>query len=169
MSGDRMPGEDAWGHSPRLKRQPHDALSLGFLLIADPSVSYVEGESTATLSYAPLPNRSGSATITVTVTDAGADQIFGSGDEATVARDFLVNVLATNDPPTFFFSDGSVSVAEDSGRQTIDNFIVGISPGGLPDESGQQLLDFVITTDDVSSRSRRPRSCLGTDCWECLN
>ena len=117
-------------------------------LIADPSVSYVEGESTATLSYAPLPNRSGSATITVTVTDAGADQIFGSGDEATVARDFLVNVLATNDPPTFFFSDGSVSVAEDSGRQTIDNFIVGISPGGLPDESGQQLLDFVITTDD---------------------
>jgi len=40
-------------------------------LIANPTVNYVDGQSTATLSFEPLTNKTGTAKITVTLTDDG--------------------------------------------------------------------------------------------------
>lgn len=45
-------------------------------LIADPTVSYIQGQETATLSYAPVANTIGSATITLTLTDDGVPEGF---------------------------------------------------------------------------------------------
>src|SRR5439155_26813257 len=68
-------------------------------LIPDPSVSYTSPNSSGSLSYTPLANQSGSATITVTVHDAGLDWIAGNGDDNICSRSFTVTVTPINDAP----------------------------------------------------------------------
>ena len=66
-------------------------------LIANPIVTYNSPNSTATLSYTPIANQSGTALITVTVQDNGGT---ANGGIDTVAQNFTVNVTAVNDPVT---------------------------------------------------------------------
>ncbi len=61
-------------------------------LIADPAMTYTQGNATAMLSYSPIANQHGTATITVTVNDGGQGGI--------VSRQFIVTVLALNTAPT---------------------------------------------------------------------
>ncbi|MBM3969022.1 MAG: YHYH protein [Planctomycetes bacterium] len=100
------------------------------------------------LRYTPAAQRSGVATITMVVTDAGPDLNFGTTDDQTITRFFTVTVTPVNDRPRV---DAAVSL--DSGvpttgplevnanltlplvSHTID--LTGIDPG--PFESTQQL------------------------------
>ncbi len=59
-------------------------------LIPHPTVAYTSPTSTGTLSFAPVANASGTATITVTVSDGAL----------TTARQFTVTVTPVNDAPT---------------------------------------------------------------------
>ena len=68
-------------------------------LILNPTVTYTSSNTTGALSYAPLANQNGSATITVTVRDAGLDDVPGNADDAVIERTFVVSVNAVNDPP----------------------------------------------------------------------
>ncbi len=71
------------------------ATSSDSSLIPNPTVDHLPGASTATLVYTPNMNASGDTTITVTIRDAGADQIFGTADDAEIRQSFVVGVLAT--------------------------------------------------------------------------
>ena len=56
-------------------------------LIAQPTVSYVSPNAMGSLSFAPVPNANGKATINVTVDDGG-------GVNTVVTRSFTVTVLS---------------------------------------------------------------------------
>ena len=63
------------------------------VLIPTPAVIYSKGSSTSTLTFAPATNASGAAVITVTLNDGGASNNLTS-------QNFIVTVIAVNDPPT---------------------------------------------------------------------
>jgi len=65
-------------------------------LIPTPTVTYASPNPTGILSFAPLANQSGSATITVIVQDDGGT---ANGGCNTISRTFTVTVNPVNDPP----------------------------------------------------------------------
>ena len=69
------------------------AVSSNPSLIPTPAVTYASPNSTGTLRFTPVPNASGSATITVTIND-------GQGINNITTRSFNVAVAAVNDAPT---------------------------------------------------------------------
>jgi hypothetical protein len=69
------------------------ATSSNTTLIPNPSVTYTSPSSTGTISLKPALNQSGTATITVTVSD-------GQATNGSITRTFAVNVTAVNDTPT---------------------------------------------------------------------
>jgi hypothetical protein len=69
------------------------ATSSNTALIPHPTVSYTSPNSAGSLSYTPISNANGSATITVTVNDQQASN-------NTFSRTFTVTVNAVNDAPT---------------------------------------------------------------------
>ena len=62
-------------------------------VIPNPTVNYTSPNTTGTLTFTPVTNASGSATVTVTVNDGGVSN-------NTIARTFTVTVNAVNDTPT---------------------------------------------------------------------
>lgn len=81
------------------------AVSGNLPLLANPTVAYSSPATTGTLSYAPKANQSGSAIVTVTVTDsAGGSQ----------QRSFTVAVNAVNDPPSASNLSAAQSYTEDA-------------------------------------------------------
>lgn len=93
------------------------ATSSNPTLIASPiSVNYTSAGSTGSLSYTPEPGQFGTAVITVTVKDNGG--VFGSLDQDTVVRTFVVRVAEVNDAPTGV-DDAVADIAEDSGNLAI--------------------------------------------------
>ena len=74
-----------------------------------------------------MASQSGTASITVTVTDGGLDSNLATTvDNAVTTEDFDVEVLAINDPPTIDPID-DVTVTEDSATFSID--LTGITAG----------------------------------------
>lgn len=93
-------------------------------LIPNPSVSYSSPNSSGSISYTPVANQSGSAQITVTVTDNGGTT---GGGVNSFSRNFTVNVTAVNDPPTLNAINNPAPIATGAGLQTIN--LSGISAG----------------------------------------
>lgn len=97
-----------------------------------------------TLRYRTGSELSGLATITVTVTDGGADGTLTTpGDNLTIVRSFDVTINAVNDPPTLDPLP-AVIIDEDSGMLEID--LTGISGG--PGES--ERVDLGVRTLDTN-------------------
>ncbi|MEO8427225.1 MAG: tandem-95 repeat protein, partial [Verrucomicrobiota bacterium] len=109
------------------------ATSSDLTVIAQPTISYATPNATGSLSFAPVHDANGTATIAVTVDD-------GSG--AVVTRSFAVRVLAVNDAPTL---DPLVSLTinEDAPMQTVN--LTGIGSGALNEL--QPLLVTAISSD----------------------
>ncbi len=122
------------------------AISSNPLLVASPSISFVDGSVSASFRYTPLPNANGTSVITVRATDAGANQIFDDGDDGIFERSFTVIVLAVNDAPSMT-TPSELAVSQKAGPKTAANFVTGISTGGGMDEQNQVLSDFNITAD----------------------
>ncbi|MGC3961291.1 MAG: Ig-like domain-containing protein [Verrucomicrobiota bacterium] len=95
------------------------AASSNPALIPNPTVSYTSPNATGSLSFSPVANASGSATITVTVND-------GQAANNTVTRTFTVTVNAVNDAPTLN-TLANVSTAENAGQQTVG--LTGVGTG----------------------------------------
>ncbi len=92
------------------------ATSSNTSLIPNPTVSYTSPGTTGSLSYTPVANANGSATITVTVND-------GDVSNNTIVRTFTVNVTAVNDAPTITaISDQTINEDNNTGAL---NFTVG--------------------------------------------
>ncbi len=124
-------------------------------LIPDPTITYVDGGTTATLRFKPIADQSGVSTITVTITDAGIDQTFGTSDDEVSIRSLTVTVLAVNDPPTFTLSS-DLNVNENAGPQSFAGFVTGITTGGGDDEMSQMISEFVVSNDNNAIFSAEP-------------
>ena len=69
-------------------------------LIADPVVTYASPDSTGSITFTPVTDHNGTATITVIVEDSGADGDFNTTeDNLTVSQSFDVTVTPVNDAP----------------------------------------------------------------------
>ena len=88
-------------------------------LIPTPTVSYTSPNTAGTLTFSPVANASGTATITVTVNDGGAGN-------NVVARSFTVTVNPANQPPTLN-PLANLTINENAGLQTVN--LYGISSG----------------------------------------
>jgi VCBS repeat-containing protein len=101
-----------------------------------PPGSIVLGGSGAnrTVQITPAPNRSGTAVVTLTVTD---------GSALATSANFAITVNPVNDPPTFT-SGGDVTVNEDAGLQTVVAWATAISAG--PEEASQAI-NFEVAND----------------------
>lgn len=115
------------------------ATSSNAAVVPDPTVSYVNGQTSGSLAVAPVANAVGSAVITVRVQDDGGT---ADGGVNAVTRTFAVTVGAVNDPPTLAFIAGR-SIAEDAPQQTVT--LSGISVGPA-NEAGQILAPVAFST-----------------------
>ncbi len=88
-------------------------------LVPNPTVIYTSPNTTGSLSFTPVANAFGTATITVTVNDGGANN-------NTITQTFTVTVNPVNDPPTLN-ALSNISVNENAGAQTVN--LAGISSG----------------------------------------
>ncbi|MFO1512654.1 MAG: Ig-like domain-containing protein [Verrucomicrobiota bacterium] len=104
-------------------------------LIPNPAVSYASPSATGSLSFAPVANANGAATITVTVND-------GQSANNTVVQTFSVTVNPVNDPPTLN-SINPLTIAENAGQQTVS--LGGIGTGAANET--QTLTVSAISSD----------------------
>ncbi len=117
------------------------ATSDNTALIPNPTVNYTSPNATGSLSYTPVANASGTATITVTVTDNGGT---ANGATNTIARTFTVAVTSVNDTPTLDVINNPAAILEDAGAQTIN--LAGISAGG----GESQTLTITATSNNTA-------------------
>ncbi len=97
-------------------------------LIPNPTVTYTSPDPTGSLAYTPVANQSGTAIVTVTVTDPGLDDNFATpGDNLTVTSTFTVTVLEINNPPTLDVIAAPVAINEDASQQMVN--LAGITAG----------------------------------------
>ena len=109
------------------------ATSSNTTLLPTIGEDYTSPSSTGTLSYTPAADQSGSALVTVTVTDAGPDGVLDTFDDGIVTQQFTVLVQAINDPPTLNPITSPAAINEDSGEQTIN--LAGISAGACESQT----------------------------------
>jgi hypothetical protein len=105
------------------------ASSNNTALTGTPSITYTSPNSTGTLTFTPMANSSGTATITVTVMDNGGTQ--NGGVDMTQVQ-FTVTVNFVNQPPTIN-QPANVTIDENSGQYTVD--LTGIAAGGGANET----------------------------------
>ncbi len=99
------------------------------LFSVQPTVS-----SAGTLTYTPAANVSGSATITLVLSDNGGTA--NGGIDTSPSQTFTVTVNEVNDAPSFT-RGANINVGEDSGAFSQTNWATNISAG--PNEDGQVL------------------------------
>lgn len=104
-------------------------------LIPTPVASYSSPSSTGNISYTPVSNKSGSATITVTVDD-------GASSNSKISRTFTVTVNSINDAPALN-ALSNMTVAANSGTQTVN--LSGINAGG----SESQTISVTATSSNT--------------------
>jgi len=101
-------------------------------LIPNPAISYTSPNATGSLIFVPMPNTSGTATVTVTVQDNGGT---ANGGVDTITRTFNVTVNFVNTAPTINPLPDQ-EVLENAPPTTIT--LTGISAGDA-DDMGQTL------------------------------
>jgi hypothetical protein len=88
-------------------------------LVPNPTVNYTNANTTGNLTFAPVTNATGTATVTVTVNDGGASNNI-------VARTFTVAINATNQSPTL---DPIPDIIVNVGASSQKIILTGISSG----------------------------------------
>jgi gliding motility-associated-like protein len=102
------------------------------------------------LSFTPAAGVSGTATVTVSLSDNGsaaAPNVNTSGPQ-----NFTITVTQINDAPVFTKGPNQ-TIGEDAGPQTVNGWATGISDGD-PDQT--QALTFNVTNDDNTLFSTQP-------------
>jgi hypothetical protein len=107
-------------------------------LIPDPTVTYKSPDANGSLSYTPVLNANGTATITVSVSD-------GQATNATFRRQFTVRVNPVNDSPTLNPITNPAAINEDAGQQTVQ--LSGIGTGAANET---QTLTVTASSDNTA-------------------
>ena len=105
-------------------------------LVPNANIAFGGSGANRTVQAAPAANQSGTATITVSVSDGAAS----SSDT------FVLTVNAVNDAPSFTKGPNQI-VQDKAGAQSVANWAINISVGP-PDESAAQSLQFIVTSDN---------------------
>ncbi|MEE8599928.1 tandem-95 repeat protein, partial [Euzebya tangerina] len=100
-------------------------------------------DSTGALTFTPVADVNGQATVTVTLSDDGGTA--NGGDDTADAVTFLITVTPVNDAPVLTVGDDQ-GVAIDAGAQTVADHSTA-TPGGGADEAAQ-VVTFGVTTDN---------------------
>jgi len=108
-------------------------------LIPNPKVTYASPGAAGSLAYTPVADQSGTAIITVTVTDSGGT---ANGGSDTTQQSFTVAVTAVNDAPTLDPIPDPAPIFENSPEQTVN--LSGISQGGGGETDPEQF-PLVVT------------------------
>jgi VCBS repeat-containing protein len=104
------------------------------LFSAGPTIS-----ATGVLTFTPVANANGTATITITLQDDGGTA--NGGVDTSAPQTFNINVTAVNDAPSFV-KGADQSVNDNAGAQTVSPWATSISAGPA-NESGQTV-NFII-------------------------
>ena len=115
------------------------------LFSAQPAV-----DASGTLTYTPVANANGTATVSIYLMDNGGTA--DSGDDTSPTQTFTITINAVNDEP-LFTGGGNVTVLEDSGAYSA-TWATAISAGPT-DESGQTLT-FTTSNDNNALFSSQP-------------
>ncbi len=99
--------------------------------------------SNGTLSFTPSPNQSGIVLVGVKLSDSGG---VAHGGVDTTTKNFVLNILPVNDPPTFTLA-GNSTIQAGTGPQTLTGFATSFAPGGGVDELSQVISDYLVTVD----------------------
>jgi hypothetical protein len=106
--------------------------------------------TTGTLTYTPAANASGTATITLELSDDGGT---ANGGVDRTSQTFTITVNPVNDVPSFTLTNPNQTVNEDAGAQTA-TVATGMSAG--PADESAQTLTFLVTNDNNSLFSVQP-------------
>ncbi|MFA5328473.1 MAG: T9SS type A sorting domain-containing protein [Prolixibacteraceae bacterium] len=107
--------------------------------------------TTGTLTYTPVANAYGTATVSVYLKDDG-----GTAHDAidqSAVQTFTIAVTGINDAPAFTAGIAQ-TVLEDAGAQTVSGWATGISPGNSWETS--QTLQFTVSNDNNALFSVQP-------------
>ncbi len=133
-------------------------------LVPNPTITYSSPGSFGVLTFAPVADASGTATVTVTVEDGGADgDLSTAGDNASFQQTFDVVVLPVNDLPVL---DASASpslgtVVEDTAAPS---GAVGVLVSSLV-ESGGSLSNFADADGDSAGIAVTATNLEGGTLW----
>ncbi|MGQ0591982.1 MAG: beta strand repeat-containing protein, partial [Gammaproteobacteria bacterium] len=116
--------------------------TLPSLFSAGPSV-----DATGVLTYTPATNQSGTASITLTLSDDGGTPGTPTDDATSPPQSFTITVNAVNNAPTFVAGPNQ-SVNEDAGSQTVSPWATAIDDG---DPESTQTVSFIITNNTAPS------------------
>ncbi|MFZ0828083.1 MAG: Ig-like domain-containing protein [Verrucomicrobiia bacterium] len=105
-------------------------------LIPNPTVNYTSAKTNGTITFTPVVNANGTATITVKVNDGGASNNI-------VTRTFTVTVNPVNQPPTLN-AIGNLTINKNAGLQTVN--LSGISSGAANEN---QTLTITATSSNT--------------------
>ncbi len=103
-------------------------------------------DSAGVLTFEGVTDASGTANLTVNLTDDGGTA--NGGDDTSITETFTITLQGVNDEPSFT-AGGDVIANEDAGAQTVAAWATNISAGPA-DEAGQSLT-FNITVNDNPS------------------
>ena len=96
------------------------AVSSNLTLIPNPTVNYTNPNTNGTLTFTPVTNATGTATIAVTVND-------GQAQSNTITRTFTVTINAGGNQPPTLNPIGNLTINENGGLQTVT--LSGITSG----------------------------------------
>ncbi len=116
------------------------------LFSVQPSVN-VNGD----LSYTPLANASGVATVTINISDDGGT--LDGGIDTSSDQMFTITITDINDVPSFTVGPNQ-SVLEDAGAQSVVGWATALSAG--PPSESSQTLSFNVTNDNNGLFSTQP-------------
>ncbi len=109
--------------------------------------------TTRTLNYTPAANANGVVTVSVQAMDNGGTMM--GGQDTSAVQMFTISIGAVNDAPSFtLMANPNQSVAEDSGPQTLVNFIASSSVG--PADEAAQTISYLVSVDNASLFSAAP-------------
>jgi len=110
-------------------------------IIPSPTVNYTSPNTTGTLTFTPVTDAYGTATITVTVNDGGASN-------NVVTQSFTVNVNPVNQPPTLN-PIADLTINQNADTQTID--LSGITSG-----ASNEIQTLNVTATSSNTRLIKP-------------
>ncbi|HJT35641.1 MAG TPA: tandem-95 repeat protein, partial [Pirellulales bacterium] len=150
-----LTGLTAGLNEPNQKIVSITATSDNTTLLPNPTISYASPNVSGTLTLQPNSFRSGTANITITVTDNGDKS---NGGTNTLTEVVPVTVLFVNDAPSFTLIANAETINEDAGPQTVTGFATNISKGRSQDSIEQnQTLNFIVSTSDDNLFSVLPQ------------
>lgn len=140
-------GQQSLSHWASFNPGPNEAdqTLLGFSVsnVSNPSLFSVLPTIApdGTLVYTPAPNAAGTSTFTVTARDSGGTG--NGGIDTSSPQVFTINIAQINDPPTFTATSPAI-INEDSSAQTLNNWAVFNSGGGVA-EASQVAMQYIVT------------------------